>query len=182
MHVPKVNKETPLFINKCWLARLTESFDSANSGLMELSLNWQAVEFSSLNNKPCENAKRQQTMVKVVKNAAHIMSIARRAIRRVGYRKLMGWYSVVEFLNNLLMTKRIAFQMKTTPMYVADGNKLVTQGSGMCTITVAGRSILEAVYAADISLRAIIRLSAMNALEFCMNVAGIVVVGSRASK
>ena len=52
----------------------------------------------------------------------------------------------------------------------------------MCTITVTGGSILEAVYAAKISVKEILGLPAMNAFELCMAVAGVDVIGSRTSK
>ena len=74
----------------------------------------------------------------------------------------------LDFLNSLPRVIRTASQKKTTTIYVADGNKLLIQRPVMCLITVAGRRVLETIYAANISVRAILGLPAMNALKLCM--------------
>ena len=75
-------------------------------------------------------------------------------------------------LKELPKPLRRAFQDCSSTLQLADGQALRAQGPVMCNITVAGRSVLEAIYAAPIADHAILGLEAMISLGLSLDIAG----------
>ena len=78
----------------------------------------------------------------------------------------------LDVLKELPKPLRRAFQDCSSTLQLADGQALRAQGPVMCNITVAGRSVLEAIYAAPIADHAILGLEAMIALGLSLDIAG----------
>ena len=68
---------------------------------------------------------------------------------------------------------RIAFQDRSHVLHLADGKIMMAKGPALCNVIVGTQSVLELVYAALITDRALMGLSALSALGLEMVVGGV---------
>ena len=87
----------------------------------------------------------------------------------------------LQFLETLPKPIRVAFQDRSHTLHLADGNALIAKGPALCNITVGTRTVLELVYAAPITDRALMGLSTLAALDLEMSVGGLRVVPGKSS-
>ena len=84
-------------------------------------------------------------------------------------------------LETLPKPMRIAFQDRSHVLHLADGKTMMAKGPALCNVTVGTRSVLELVYAAPITDRALMGLSTSSALGLEMALGGVRVVPGRPS-
>ena len=87
----------------------------------------------------------------------------------------------LNFLETLSKPLRVAFQDRSYALHLADGKTMMAKGPALCNITVGTRSVLELVYAAPITDRALMGLSTLSALGLKMAVGGVRVVPGKSS-
>ena len=68
---------------------------------------------------------------------------------------------------------RTKFYDNISKLQTADGADLIANGPILCELTIEGKTVIEAIYAANISDSAILRLAAMEALGLELSIAGI---------
>ena len=80
------------------------------------------------------------------------------------------------FLETLPKHISIALHDRSHVLHLADGTTMMAKGPALCGVTVGTQSVIELVYAASITDRALIGLSKLSALSIEMAVDGFLFV------